>query len=463
MMTDRLHILLINPFIVRCGIARSLTDLANSMRKRGHKVTIITQKPVPKRWSFFFRLLYRMECLSRPPESGKPFPRGMERLEEMYPLVPGIDVIPIRFSDSNRRVRCMRERIRGLAPDVCISMQADGQQLVWAATLLGTGVPFICSERHCPSMVEGEFWNRKGRLAAMSGADIIHLLLSSYADSIPNFLKERVCVIGNAVEVPATHPARIPGARKVLLWLGRMQEELKQCRMALDAFAAVARACPDWDLQIAGDGQDRDLVQAHAATLMARPELKNRITFLGEQKDVWPVYARADALCFSSRAEGLPGVLQEAMASGLPCVAFADCPGVAQIIDHNVNGLLASPMTAAALATTLEPLLADAALRARLGAAARASMQAYAPEKIYDQWEEIIRKAASFKGHTRLDAFSLEPFASCARLSAMARREWLWRDFGRPMPDEPEGKFYYCVWQPLQKALGALLPGKNAV
>lgn len=440
-----LHILLVNNYTVRGGIPKSLCTLANAMIQRGHRVSIYSQKPVARQFGWLYRLGYRLYELSLPAGTRPTFPRGTSSLEEMYPLDPAVTVIPYTITDNNLRIQRLRQRLRELAPDVCVCADAGGNQLIWAVILLGSGIPFVYSERHSPRTIEDVFWNRKGRLAAMSGADYIHLLLPSFRASLPDFLQDRARIIPNGISIPAraATPAGPQQGRKILLWLGRLHEELKQCRLAMDAFASLADRHPDWEMRIIGDGQDRQLIDAHAQAL----GLGDRLRLMGETSDAETQFAQAHAYCFSSRTEGMPNALLEAMAAGLPCVGFAGCEGVSDLIEHERTGLIVDDMTAPALARALDRLMDDAALRQELGRAARASLESFEISACMDAWEQLLLDAAAQKGHSALDAFAGEPFASRARLAAAARREWLWRDFGRPMPDSLEGVLYWFLWK----------------
>lgn len=431
MATAPLHILLVNNYTGRGGIPKSIAGIANAMAARGHKVSIISQRPVPRLLYPLYRFGTFVRRLSLDPGQRAPLPLGTRRLEEMYPLRPGIRVLPYCFSDKNLKIQALRERLRRLDPDVCVCPLPDGSQLVWAATLMGTGIPYVYSERISPRAMETLFWTRKGRLAAMSGADAIHLLLPGYRNSLPEFLASRVSVIPNPVGIPE-RPADVVGpAQKTLLWLSRLQDESKQCTLALDAFARLADKFPDWRMVIAGDGPDAKKIHAHAGML----GLSGRVTFAGNVDDTERLFLGAQAFCFSSRHEGMPNALLEAMAAGLPCAAFAGCDGLSDILRHNENGLLAEEMSAEALAASLETLMGSPGLRARLGKGARASLAAYSSGAVYDAWEKLLRETAACKGSTVMDAFREEPFASLARMSSRARQEWAGRDFGEPMPD----------------------------
>lgn len=442
--SDPLHILLVNNYTIRGGIPKAIAALANALAERGHRVTIYSQKPVPRSAYPLYRLGFRLYEMSLPKGERASLARGTEGLQDMYPLHPAVQIFPYALTDNNLKIQRLRQKICALSPDVCVCPFPDGNHLVWAVALLGTGVPYVYSERHSPQTIENIFWNRKGRLAAMSGADAIHLLLPVYRNSVPSFLQERVHVIPNAVSPEAcATPEGNGNAPKVLLWLGRLHEELKQCCLAMDAFALLAPQFPDWQMHVVGDGQDRDMLQAHADAT----GLGDRLKLLGEAKDVWPVYASAHAFCFSSRTEGMPNALLEAMSCGLPCVGFAACDGVADIIRHEENGLIAESMNAASLAEQLRRLLGNADLRKQLGHKAKESTAVFGEQHVFDAWEYLLHKVASNKGQTVMDTFVQEPFASMARLSAAARREWLWRDFRGLMPNTVEAVLYWYCWE----------------
>lgn len=82
--------------------------------------------------------------------------------------------------------------------------------------------------------------------------------------------------------------------------------------------------------------------------------------------------------------------LLEAMACGLPCVAFDCAPGVRELVSHGLNGLLAPPGNTDALAAALGSLMDDPGERATLGKAALESVSAYDPDRIVERWERLI-------------------------------------------------------------------------
>jgi len=117
---------------------------------------------------------------------------------------------------------------------------------------------------------------------------------------------------------------------------------------------------------------------------------------IGAALDVSAEYRTADLFCLPSRWEGFPNAIAEAMAHGLPAVAFRQCAGVDELIVPGRNGQLADGNgDADALAAALRPLMEDADARERLGMEARKIAEAFRPEAVFDRWERLFRDLAS--------------------------------------------------------------------
>jgi glycosyltransferase involved in cell wall biosynthesis len=183
-----------------------------------------------------------------------------------------------------------------------------------------------------------------------------------------------IAVIPNGVDSATFHPRQVgeASARPVrLLFVGRVVFQ-----KGLDVLlAALAQLAPgnDWHLEIIGDGDPRPALEAEAARL----GLAGRITFAGWQRraEIAERYRAADVFVFPSRDEGMPNVVLEAMASGLPIVATA-IAGNEELVRDGENGFLIRPDDAAALAAALGRILADNARREAMGRASRARIEA---------------------------------------------------------------------------------------
>ncbi len=180
---------------------------------------------------------------------------------------------------------------------------------------------------------------------------------------------DQTCVIrGSGVDVsrysPQPEPAGIPRVLFVgrLLWQKGLAEFVAAARL-LRAENVAAR------FTIAGYGEEGNPDSVPPETL-ASWQAAGLIDYLGQRDDMPQVYADAHIVCLPSWREGVPRALIEAAACGRALVA-SDVPGCREIVQHELNGLLVPVRAPEPLAAALRRLLADAALRQRMGAAGR--------------------------------------------------------------------------------------------
>ena len=175
---------------------------------------------------------------------------------------------------------------------------------------------------------------------------------------------EKLHVIYNGVrDIPATLRAD-PGASSVRIVSIARLEPPKDHRTLLEALAALRSL--DWELELIGGGP----LEEEARGLAAALGIAGRVRLSGYQPDPAVALARAQVFVLSSRSEGFPRSVLEAMRAGLPVVA-SDVGGVREAVSEGINGLLVPPGEPKALAGALEKLIAEAPERQRLGAAAR--------------------------------------------------------------------------------------------
>lgn len=379
------------------GTVKLCLDIATALTRRGHRVSVYTD-------------LHDSAGSSRN-------------------LPPGIKTRAFSFNGEHRVIDSIRKCMLTDELDVVVSIQSYREHLLWATALLGSGIPFIYSEHNAPFWIETK-WSRAGRLAAMSGADFIHLLLPEYANSLPGFLQERVVHISNPAPPlsPDASPLRSEASPLVLCSLGRIAP-VKELPLLMRAFAKISGQFPQWELHLWG----QDNVEMSLAEHWLRNPARDRIRLRGLAPDPLAVFRQAHIFCIPSQYEGLPLTVLEAMSCGLPVVGFTDCIGVRALVRDGENGLLVSARREDELAKTLGRLMQYTVLRERLGAGGVKTAAAIAPEAIWDQWEALLCRAAALKKNVRMSHFVQEPFASRARLSSAARQEWVLHKFGDPL------------------------------
>jgi glycosyltransferase involved in cell wall biosynthesis len=195
---------------------------------------------------------------------------------------------------------------------------------------------------------------------------------------------ERVGVLPNPVQVPTLPPREELRAKHglegpTLVTAGRLVAQ-----KALEVALAAVELVPEARLLVVGDGEEREQLEARAG---------ERVSFLGARprSEVFELYRAADLAVLSSRWENFPHALVEALAVGTPVVATA-VGGVPEIVDDGQNGLLVPPDDAEELAAAIRIGLAG---RERLATVAAASVERFAPERIYGELLAILEAAAS--------------------------------------------------------------------
>ena len=141
-------------------------------------------------------------------------------------------------------------------------------------------------------------------------------------------------------------------------------------------------------LTIIGDGPLGD----ELVTSAADRGLSDRVTFLGSRDDVFDLLGLFDVFCLSSRFEGFPIALVEAMATGLPCVATS-AGGTSEILIDGSNGLLVPTEDHLMLREALERLITDPLLASRLGNAAAVDSQKLDLQRAADELGQLYRTA----------------------------------------------------------------------
>jgi glycosyltransferase involved in cell wall biosynthesis len=172
----------------------------------------------------------------------------------------------------------------------------------------------------------------------------------------------RTIVIRNGVAADGAVPIRGDGAEPSIVAVGRLQQPKDPLTLA----RALGRLRSSFSAVIVGEGPDRQRLE----TEIRRLGLERAVLLAGDRSDVADLLAGADVFVLSSTSEGLPLSILEAMAAALPVVA-SSVGGVPEAVKDGDTGLLVPPRDPVRLAAALERLLADPALRRRLGANGR--------------------------------------------------------------------------------------------
>ena len=368
------------------GVERVTVHLAGGLAARGYQVTVISLAQASRD---FFRLPQNVSRVTLGIGSGPP--------TALWRLGPAIA----------RRLAAIRQAIQATAPEVVIarSNRINVQVLIG---LRGLGYPVIVTE-HGDRPTGGDaagawswrkwLWYRLRRFSyplAFAVVSVSHAIDRQFAWLSP---RHRAVIYNPFPPVENSASRRAAPERQRLVSMGRLSHD-KGFDILLKAFGRIAGRFPDWQLVILGDGELRGELRRRSEELA----LGDQVVFAGAVSEPLATLQQAQLFVMPSRYEGFPNALGEAMSCGLPVIA-ADCPsrpsrarhpgGVRELVRDGVDGLLVPPEDPAALAHAMASLMADPEKRQRLASRAGEVAERFAFERILDEWELLLARAAA--------------------------------------------------------------------
>ena len=290
---------------------------------------------------------------------------------------------------NRERVRKLRAAILESSPDCVISF-TDIMNTLTLMACKQSHLPVIISERADPRQQPiKKVWKfLKQRHYPHAAALVVQT--KSVAEYFKPLMNDcPIVVIPNMVMPPGAGSTEMSeSSTKTLLAMGRLAHE-KGFDLLIQAFAQFADRTPEWNLKILGEGDLRQPLQQQ----IDGSGLSARIQLAGWDSSPDRALCQAGIFVLSSRHEGFPNALLEAMSHGLPVIAF-DCEsGPRAIVVHEQNGYLVEDGNVSALAAAMEQLMNDAACRNKLGTAARQVVEKYDQTNILQKWNQVIRQA----------------------------------------------------------------------
>jgi glycosyltransferase involved in cell wall biosynthesis len=330
------------------GATVHVRDLAQAMRERGHETIVIVggRGPVTDQLA----------------AAGVPF-RSVEFLAR--PIHPVRDL---------RALAEMTSVLREVRPEL-VSTHTAKAGWIGRAACARLGLPALYTPHgwsigHRISAVQGVVFTFAERVASRWTSATICVCERERRLALSKGVApaEKLFVVYNGVrDIPGGLLAK-PGLEPVRICSVARFESPKDHATLLAALGGLREQ--RWELDLVGDGPLEPKIRRLAGEL----GLAERVRFLGYQTEPAGALAEAQLFVLSSRSEAFPRSVLEAMRAGLPVVA-SDVGGVAEAVSHGVNGLLVPRGRPEALSAALGELIASAARRQTLGAAARLTFQ----------------------------------------------------------------------------------------
>jgi glycosyltransferase involved in cell wall biosynthesis len=348
------------------GAERVMSILCNELTRRGHEVHLSTN------------LRY-------------PFAYTIDERIQLHELMPDFFLQKKRFLRHAEWYRLIRKTAKTINPDIIISF-IHGLNVHILFACLGLTIPIVLSERTT--------FRRK--LSKID--DFIRFYLNRFADKLVILTQADYDVLGdrmpNKVIIP--NPLSFPiysgigMRRKSIIAIGSIDRwEPKGFGLLIKICGNIFQSHEGWTLQIVGGGREENFDKLKK--IASQYNVAESVSFLGLRKDVDKILQESSIYALTSRFEGFPMALVEAMSQGCACVSF-NCPsGPSEIITNDYDGLLVKNQDAIALEEKLSLLIQDKELRNRLASNARKSIERFSVDKVLLRWEELFYEVLSKK------------------------------------------------------------------
>jgi glycosyltransferase involved in cell wall biosynthesis len=162
----------------------------------------------------------------------------------------------------------------------------------------------------------------------------------------------------------------------------------------MEIVSPILKKNKHWKLKFVGGGEKG---RVFLENLAKEKGIEDAVVFTGFRDDVADIMKESDIFVLSSRIEGMPMVLLEAMSQGMACIAYNCKTGPADIIESRFDGLLIEDQDKEAMRQNLQLLIDDEDLRNRLRANAVNSVEKFSIESIGGQWIKLLDSVVTHK------------------------------------------------------------------
>lgn len=342
------------------GAERVVVNLANEFSKRGHETVIVT--------SYCKEQEYELN------EKVKRLSLEEKQLKESF--------IRKNLTRTLRLRRiCKKER-----PDIVVSFMAQANFRAIMATRF-LKIKTLISVRNDP---DKEYPNGIYRFTAKILYPLASGCVFQTEDAknwFPHSIQRKSKIILNPVN-DKFYQMDYKGERENIVTVGSLSPRKNQ-QLLIKAFSLIAQEFPKESLIIYGNGPEREKLIELTKSL----NIEERVFFMGESSEIHEKIKNAKVFVLSSNYEGLPNVVMEAMALGLPVIS-TDCPcgGPRMLIENEKSGILVDTNDVEAMVEKLRIILKNPSFAEFLGENGRETAEGFNQEKIYKSWEIYMKE-----------------------------------------------------------------------
>lgn len=380
------------------GTEKVLCNMANEFTNRGHNITIICCEK--KQGKPFFELSDKVNLVNLN-DTGKEI-KGWVWLRVKRELLKAVgkldrtekDKIFIESRYDNDYIKNRFNKIiSDIKPDIIIAY--DYLSVLFLKHIMKNSLSTIAMIHND---VDTYFNNNASKLQlnAYNMVDCIQILNKHKVELVKEYCcNAQVVYIPNAV--PQIKNVRNSNNEKIIT-VGSLTKSIKRPDIILKAFNTIKNTFPNWTVEIVGGTHDlkQEEYKAELEKYIKNNNLDDMVFLSGRSLNITEKLLSAEIFAFPSKSEAFGLALAEAMSSGLPAIGYKSCPSVNELIIDGYNGFLCDDGIDA-FAEKMKILMQNKELRKQMGQNAKESMKQFAPEKIWNQWEDLMKKVIKIK------------------------------------------------------------------
>lgn len=355
-----MNILVFIPSMIGGGAERVTSILCNEFVKRGHTVSVATDLS-----KGHYPLNRKVHLLSVYGPKYKSMPFGIRQLYVLHKA---------------------KALVKSKKPQIVIAVMPAFYLLARLATF-GTKIPLIASDH--TSFLPNKLMRFNFIRQHLYGFANALTILTQYDYQLLGRKYPNKIVIYNPLTFNITD--RIGIRPKVITAIGRLDVwEVKGFDLLLKIWTLVTQKHPDWILQIAGTGNENSIQFLNK--IIRDKGIENSVHLLGFVDNIENVLKETSIFVLTSRIEGFPMSLIEAMSQGCACISFAIKGIIREIITTDIDGIIIPDGNVQSFVHSLDLLIEDEEFRYKLANNALISVKRFSPDNIADDWENLFNK-----------------------------------------------------------------------
>lgn len=312
-----------------------------------------------------------------------------------YSLDKSIKLFSLKNFDGNKNplvkniiyLKRLKDYIKEIDPDIILGFLPEPS---YRLLILKPFIkfPVIISDRNDPKIEYASLKSRTIMKFLYKRADGFVFQTDEARDYFCKKIQDKSIVIANPVDDRFLKTKYVGYKSTEFINVGRLNEQKNQI-LLIESFKDVIKKYPNYKLLIYGEGSLKNELSMY----IKDNKLNNNVKLCGNVDDIENILKDKKGFILSSKYEGMPNALMEAMAVGVPCISI-DCPcgGPRELIKNNINGLLVKSNDKNELVSAMYKIIENDKMCKKIAMSAKKNMNNYSCDKIVSKWFEFMKE-----------------------------------------------------------------------